>query len=186
MDFPVNVASFSHVYSLSSLFLLREDKGKQRDLWVLSQRQKNSASVLLRFVWRRSVLPGNQKRGRKMTVHTAKKEEIKSAGLKTRRSWNKIYQIKGLRDIKVLRIGPISASAFVSGDTILLYTSESFGTRRASSLLKYEVLHFLIHKRFHEVKELRWLAKNSIECDRTPCSKLGSPWYRTIKQLLDL
>jgi hypothetical protein len=32
------------------------------------------------------MLPGNQKRGRKMTVHTAKKEEIKPGGLRTRMS----------------------------------------------------------------------------------------------------
>jgi hypothetical protein len=103
MVFPVNIATFIHVYSLRCRFLSREDKAEQRKTWVLSQRQKNATSVLLRFVWRRCMLPGNQKRGIKMTVDTARRRKIESVGLKTRMSWNKSYHTKTLRDTSISR-----------------------------------------------------------------------------------
>jgi hypothetical protein len=75
--------SLTFVLSLHPFFY-GKTKGK-RQISESYQRQKNAASFLLRFVCCPSVLPGDQKRGRKMTVHTTKKEKIKSEELKTRR-----------------------------------------------------------------------------------------------------
>jgi len=74
MIFPVNFATFNHIYSLHGPSLSGETKAEHRKMLVLSGRQKNATSVLLRSVWRRCLLPGNQKRGIEMTVDTAKKE----------------------------------------------------------------------------------------------------------------
>jgi hypothetical protein len=81
MDFSVNVATFIRVYSLQWLSLSRgKQSGTERDLSLIT----DTKELYFWFVWRRSVLPGNQKRGRKMTLDNVKKEEINFVGLKAR------------------------------------------------------------------------------------------------------
>jgi hypothetical protein len=74
-----------------------KQRGTGRDLSLIT----DTKELYFWFVWRRSMLPGNQKRARKMTVDNVKREEINSVGLKTRVSCNKGYNRKSLRDICV-------------------------------------------------------------------------------------
>jgi hypothetical protein len=87
MTLPENTVAFIHVYSLRYSFLLREDEVEHRKTLSLSQRQKKATLVPLRFVGRRCMLPGNQKKGIKMTVDTAKKEDNKLCGVE---NWDEL------------------------------------------------------------------------------------------------
>jgi hypothetical protein len=96
MDFSVNVATFIRVYSVQWRSLLQgKQSGREGDLSLIA----DTKELYFWFVWRRSMLPGNQKRARKMTVDNVKGEEINSMGLKTRISCKKVYNRKSLRDI---------------------------------------------------------------------------------------
>jgi hypothetical protein len=81
MNFSVNAVTFIRFSSLQWRSPLRgKQSGTERDLSLIT----DTKELYFWFVWRRSVLPGNQKRGRKMTLDNIKREAINFVGLKTR------------------------------------------------------------------------------------------------------